>query len=256
MQNPDGPDGPDGPPPLLSESDSDGPPPLVSDSDSDGPPPLLPHASSSSEDDHYVPVVVPPVLSTTPWQVSEDGYEIFHAMALQAAAGPGRGRQGPGARLGPPGPPREARVSVEGAAEGGRPRPIPGPSLPNHVRNWLVAARPLLWAAWRRRTTAGGGRRFPAVPWEPVPGSGATVSYARSGSAECPICLARFEQGDLVCTLRCSHNFHEDCIGRWVSRCDARDSALLAPPQSSARCPLCRDAIGAGAGGEAFADEL
>ena len=44
---------------------------------------------------------------------------------------------------------------------------------------------------------------------------------------ECAVCLSRFEQRDLVRTLPCLHEFHEDCIDKWLIEKDRR-------------CPCCR----------------
>ncbi|XP_047971961.1 RING finger protein 148-like [Salvia hispanica] len=46
------------------------------------------------------------------------------------------------------------------------------------------------------------------------------------GEDDCCVCLQRLHHG-LVATLHCRHEFHEDCIGRWLVR--GHDS-----------CPLCR----------------
>jgi len=50
-------------------------------------------------------------------------------------------------------------------------------------------------------------------------------------TAECIICLAKFEENDRVCILRChpSHVFHEPCIIEWLKR--------------SQLCPVCRKGI-------------
>jgi hypothetical protein len=44
---------------------------------------------------------------------------------------------------------------------------------------------------------------------------------------ECAVCLSRFEQGDLVRMLPCRHEFHEDCVDKWLLEQDRR-------------CPCCR----------------
>ncbi|GLJ55617.1 hypothetical protein SUGI_1194480 [Cryptomeria japonica] len=43
---------------------------------------------------------------------------------------------------------------------------------------------------------------------------------------ECVICLCEYEEDDKVVALKpCHHNFHEDCIQRWM--------------QCKLRCPIC-----------------
>ena len=42
----------------------------------------------------------------------------------------------------------------------------------------------------------------------------------------CTVCLMEFETGDDVRTLNCSHNFHIDCIDRWLVY--------------NKKCPVCR----------------
>ncbi|KAG0519576.1 hypothetical protein BDA96_09G275200 [Sorghum bicolor] len=59
----------------------------------------------------------------------------------------------------------------------------------------------------------------------------ATLRGARQGM-ECSVCLARFDDADLLRLLpRCHHAFHLDCVDRWL--------------QSSASCPLCRTSVDA-----------
>ena len=50
--------------------------------------------------------------------------------------------------------------------------------------------------------------------------------------SECSICLADYQEGDVVVwakTDRCNHIFHEECIEQWLERHD--------------NCPLCREKI-------------
>jgi hypothetical protein len=48
-------------------------------------------------------------------------------------------------------------------------------------------------------------------------------------SDDCPICLCNLaSQGD-VCTLRCGHSFHSECIYKWNYK--------------DCRCPCCRSAV-------------
>ena len=44
---------------------------------------------------------------------------------------------------------------------------------------------------------------------------------------ECAVCLSQFERGDLVRMLPCRHEFHADCIDKWLLEKDRR-------------CPCCR----------------
>jgi len=42
-----------------------------------------------------------------------------------------------------------------------------------------------------------------------------THKLQRWGAA-CVVCLEDFEQGDEVARLSCGHNFHEQCVRRWL----------------------------------------
>jgi hypothetical protein len=42
----------------------------------------------------------------------------------------------------------------------------------------------------------------------------------------CPICLAEYQNEELIRTLPCAHSYHTDCIDTWLSTCN--------------NCPLCR----------------
>ncbi|KAJ8512319.1 hypothetical protein OPV22_002753 [Ensete ventricosum] len=58
------------------------------------------------------------------------------------------------------------------------------------------------------------------------------VSYAAGGEgpAECPICLAEFEEGDELRVLpQCGHGFHVGCVDAWLT--------------SHPSCPSCRRAL-------------
>jgi hypothetical protein len=55
----------------------------------------------------------------------------------------------------------------------------------------------------------------------------ATVGDTRE--AECVVCMERFEEGDEIRKMPCSHGFHETCIFKWL-----RVSRL---------CPHCRFAM-------------
>ena len=45
----------------------------------------------------------------------------------------------------------------------------------------------------------------------------------------CPICLETTKLGEEVCTLKCTHTFHNQCISRWVMR--------------KSTCPYCRQEL-------------
>ncbi|WOL05978.1 hypothetical protein Cni_G14709 [Canna indica] len=58
---------------------------------------------------------------------------------------------------------------------------------------------------------------------------GAAASAA-GGMAECPICLAEFEEGDELRVLpQCGHRFHVRCVDAWLG--------------SHSSCPSCRRVI-------------
>lgn len=52
------------------------------------------------------------------------------------------------------------------------------------------------------------------------------VSGKTLAGETCSVCLAAFEDDDVVATLPCSHHFHNDCISKWLSECRCA-------------CPLC-----------------
>ena len=43
---------------------------------------------------------------------------------------------------------------------------------------------------------------------------------------ECSLCLEEFAKGEELLKLKCSHVFHEQCLGPWVLK--------------SRECPLCK----------------
>ena len=47
---------------------------------------------------------------------------------------------------------------------------------------------------------------------------------------ECPICLEEFNDEDLVLSIHCEHNFHTNCIKKWLK-------------EYSNKCPLCKEEI-------------
>lgn len=78
---------------------------------------------------------------------------------------------------------------------------------------------------------SGGSRRLSCSSLHPI---------AEEAEA-CAICLASLcsEEAELDCRLRvtvlsCDHQFHHECIGRWVS--------LFRDPNRKPTCPLCRTA--------------
>ncbi|XP_019177436.1 PREDICTED: E3 ubiquitin-protein ligase RHA2A [Ipomoea nil] len=57
------------------------------------------------------------------------------------------------------------------------------------------------------------------------------VAGAAAGSkALCSVCLSRLKEGDNVRVLPCMHEYHRDCVDRWLSG-------------SRKTCPLCRFAV-------------
>lgn len=55
-----------------------------------------------------------------------------------------------------------------------------------------------------------------------------SLVVAREGG-ECPICLEEFQEEEMVSELTCKHQYHTECIQRWML------SSL------STSCPTCRD---------------
>jgi hypothetical protein len=53
---------------------------------------------------------------------------------------------------------------------------------------------------------------------------------SRENPSECPICLVDFEDGDKLMSLPCFHQFHAECIGKWLK-------------EESKQCPTCREEI-------------
>ncbi|CAK8695452.1 E3 ubiquitin-protein ligase RNF181-like [Clavelina lepadiformis] len=44
--------------------------------------------------------------------------------------------------------------------------------------------------------------------------------------AQCPVCLAQFDNDDVIITMPCEHYFHMDCLLPWLQKTNS--------------CPLCR----------------
>lgn len=53
----------------------------------------------------------------------------------------------------------------------------------------------------------------------------------------CAICLAEFEEANVVSELKCGHVFHACCMNAWENRSDACRG-------TSTTCPLCREYTG------------
>ncbi|XP_056423945.1 uncharacterized protein LOC130362872 [Hyla sarda] len=94
-----------------------------------------------------------------------------------------------------------------GGRDRGRPLVRPPPAEGNHEREWppqIPADRP------SRRETIQNLPRRPARPEE-----------------MCAICLAEYEEGEVVTVITCEHQFHHPCIARWLL--------------TKSHCPLCRE---------------
>jgi hypothetical protein len=64
------------------------------------------------------------------------------------------------------------------------------------------------------------------VPWQDTQGA---EEEAEDFSESCAVCLAEFDNGDVMRRLPCKHLFHMNCIDKWL--------------QKNKRCPLCMHAI-------------
>jgi hypothetical protein len=64
---------------------------------------------------------------------------------------------------------------------------------------------------------------------QPLPAQEGALRAARtcSGGGTCSVCLAEFEEADVVKRLPCSHIFHAECLDEWLSR-------------DHVSCPYCR----------------
>ena len=58
-------------------------------------------------------------------------------------------------------------------------------------------------------------------------------AFGELAAEECSICLEYFSKGELMTITRCGHNFHGQCLERWM-----RESV-----HSSTECPLCRQEL-------------
>ncbi|KAF8411528.1 hypothetical protein HHK36_004080 [Tetracentron sinense] len=57
-----------------------------------------------------------------------------------------------------------------------------------------------------------------------------TIRYSselRPDSIECSVCLSKFKEGEKIRELQCKHEFHKDCLDKWLQH-------------DWATCPLCR----------------
>tara|TARA_B100000131_G_scaffold301151_1_gene323102 strand:- start:176 stop:775 length:600 start_codon:yes stop_codon:yes gene_type:complete len=53
------------------------------------------------------------------------------------------------------------------------------------------------------------------------------IKYNSENNDMCPICYEKFNTGENVILLNCNHNFHKDCVEKWLCEC-------------SNTCPLCK----------------
>ena len=57
--------------------------------------------------------------------------------------------------------------------------------------------------------------------------------YEENNEKDCNICIECFNKGNNIIKLNCSHEFHKDCIKKWL--CD-----------NSTKCPVCRVEVAKG----------
>ncbi|KAG6521669.1 RING-H2 finger protein ATL80-like [Zingiber officinale] len=82
-------------------------------------------------------------------------------------------------------------------------------------------------------------RRLPKVSYGGGEGEG------DGPAAECPICLAEFEEGDQLRVLpQCGHGFHVGCVDAWLRHHSSCPSCrrLLVLPLPPSRCQGCGEA--------------
>ena len=53
------------------------------------------------------------------------------------------------------------------------------------------------------------------------------IKYNNKYNDSCPICITNFNDKELIIELNCNHNYHIDCIKKWLC-------------ESSNNCPLCK----------------
>jgi hypothetical protein len=69
-----------------------------------------------------------------------------------------------------------------------------------------------------------------ALPRHTVPPDSEAAARSSDGAAvTCPICLEDAVAGEVVCALPCAHQFHSDCIDRWLA--------------ASTSCPVCKQTV-------------
>ena len=89
-----------------------------------------------------------------------------------------------------------------------------------------------------------------------APGSSSSVGAAAASAAaapasmaaaaaepeeeECAVCLADFEQGDLLRQMRCGHRFHCACIDEWLIGKGRAHAATSGAQAHVPACPLCK----------------
>jgi len=49
--------------------------------------------------------------------------------------------------------------------------------------------------------------------------------------ALCSICLSGYEKSDMAITTKCDHQFHRECLMKWLER------------QNNSECPVCRETL-------------
>lgn len=106
----------------------------------------------------------------------------------------------------------------------------------HHIRE----SKTLIWARWPEeqelqssRSVQNTDRNSSTVDQNQAePGSAQTPPPCNQHSdelPECSVCLLEIEEEDKSSRLPCSHQFHNDCITRWM--------------EQSRTCPLCRDGV-------------
>jgi hypothetical protein len=93
-----------------------------------------------------------------------------------------------------------------------------------------VSARPLppLTCKLPARVVVSSRRRHLRRPVKLAPGAVVDGGNA-AGQQCCLVCLEVFEEGQNVRLLPCFHQFHKDCVGKWLS--------------IKADCPVCKVSI-------------
>ncbi|XP_074588438.1 RING-H2 finger protein ATL80-like [Curcuma longa] len=100
----------------------------------------------------------------------------------------------------------------------------------------VCAGRPPLQAAPGKGLEKKALRRLPKVSYGGGEGEG------DGPAAECPICLAEFEEGDQLRMLpQCGHGFHVGCVDAWLRHHSSCPSCrrLLVLPLPPSRCQGC-----------------